>query len=128
MHVAVCDPEDMRLFDHLRQCYENIVDFKIYIATPSVLLEAIERYYGQEFSLESLLKAYDAPQGSFQSSENIGVNFVQAILSEAIKRKASDIHLEPEEKFVRIRCRIDGVLQQIFCLSRSIVAFNKVCV
>ncbi|MGI4851583.1 MAG: GspE/PulE family protein [Janthinobacterium lividum] len=120
MHVAVCDPEDIRLFDYLTQCYENITDFKIYIATPAVLLETIDRYYGQEFPLENLLKSFNMSQTSSNTIENVGVQFLQAILMDAVKQKASDIHFEPEEKFIRLRYRIDGVLKQIHAFHHNL--------
>ena len=47
------------------------------------------------------------------------VRLVDAILADAVKREASDIHFEPEESFLRIRYRIDGVLRQIRSLHKT---------
>ena len=47
------------------------------------------------------------------------IRLVDAILADAVKRDASDIHLEPEAGFLRVRYRIDGVMRQVMALHRS---------
>jgi type II secretory ATPase GspE/PulE/Tfp pilus assembly ATPase PilB-like protein len=47
------------------------------------------------------------------------VRLVDALLNDAVKRSASDIHFEPEQGFLRIRYRIDGVLRQIRSLHKN---------
>jgi type II secretory ATPase GspE/PulE/Tfp pilus assembly ATPase PilB-like protein len=115
LHVAVCDPEDLKIFDRLRLFYKDIDRFVIHISTPVELLKAIDDGYShQVLSLKKLIQTYDdaVPLAS-QSREKITTHFLHALLIDAIKQQASDIHLEPEEKFVCIRYRIDGVLRQI---------------
>jgi len=113
-HVAVCDPEDLRIFDRLRALYKGISHFTVYIATPAELFKAIDQYYGYKRSLGGLLQACDDRTSSdLQSHETAGVPFLQALFVDAVKQRASDIHFEPEDKFVCIRYRIDGVLRQI---------------
>jgi type II secretory ATPase GspE/PulE/Tfp pilus assembly ATPase PilB-like protein len=47
------------------------------------------------------------------------VRLVDALLTDAVKRDASDVHFEPEASFLRIRYRIDGILRQIRALHKS---------
>lgn len=113
-HIAVCDPEDLKIFDRLKSLYKRITHFVIYVSTPAELLNAIDEHYGHHLSLKELLQAYDDPvlSGS-QSRDTLAVHFLQALFVDAVKRRASDIHFEPESRFVCVRYRIDGVLRQI---------------
>ncbi len=47
------------------------------------------------------------------------VRLVGALLTDAVKRESSDIHFEPEHAFLRIRYRVDGVLEQIRSLHKT---------
>lgn len=59
--------------------------------------------------VENLEAAQDSPISKILSS----------VLSYAVKNRASDIHIEPQEKFLKIRCRIDGILREIMKLPKS---------
>src|SRR5690606_18141385 len=62
---------------------------------------------------------YDSLQAETGEYSHPLVRLVDAMLSDAVKRGASDIHFEPEEGFLRIRYRIDGVLRQIRSLHKN---------
>jgi type II secretory ATPase GspE/PulE/Tfp pilus assembly ATPase PilB-like protein len=92
------------------------------IAAESDILEAIDGVYGYDLSLRGLL--HDIETTSPQSLNREGyvnptVRLVNAILLDAIKLNASDIHFEPEGAFMRLRYRIDGILSQISTLHSS---------
>ncbi|MEX0606776.1 MAG: GspE/PulE family protein, partial [Halofilum sp. (in: g-proteobacteria)] len=81
---------------------------------------AIDRFYGYELSVDGILHEIETGEIDYSSLQAESgeysqplVRLVDAVLADAVKRDASDIHFEPEEGFVRIRYRIDGVLRQI---------------
>ena len=81
---------------------------------------AIEQFYGFELSIDGILHEIETGQqdpaalqaGSDEYSQPL-VRLVDALLADAVKRGASDIHFEPEAGFLRVRYRIDGVLRQV---------------
>ena len=97
------------------------------VASDEALKQAIERYYNQAVNYEEILddiidsqvdvvESEDDPDivDLEQSSEEAPVvRLVNLILVDAIKKNASDIHVEPYEKSFRVRYRIDGVLYEI---------------
>ena len=114
LHVAACDPDDIRLFDRLKRFYPGACHFHVSLGTPEEILKALDDHYGHALSLKELLQTYDDPSlPHAQSRETIGVRFLQALFVDAVKQGASDIHFEPEERFVGIRYRLDGVLKKI---------------
>jgi len=102
------------------------------VATQSAIKEAIEKHYGTEQTL-ALKKVYDelTAEGEYElslaaeetemdlaelqksSSEAPIIRLVNLILADAIRKGASDIHIEPFEREMRVRYRIDGVLFQM---------------
>jgi type II secretory ATPase GspE/PulE/Tfp pilus assembly ATPase PilB-like protein len=83
-------------------------------------------FYGYELSVDGILHEietgevdYESLQAEVDEYSHPLVRLVDAMLSDAVKRGASDIHLEPEEGFLRIRYRIDGVLRQIRSLHKD---------
>jgi len=131
--VALADPSNIFLLDELRLLTKcNIVPV---ISFESDIKEAIERYYGEkegrfdemlkEISEEEVEAASDKPVEEIGSTEESAedlsiqaddapvIQLVNMVISEAIKMRASDIHIEPMEKSLRVRYRIDGVLQEV---------------
>lgn len=117
--VAMADPGHVQARDDLRFLTRRKV--QVVLATETAILAAIDRLFGT--NVKDIVKEVeqDLEGGDdviIQSTESIDTNqggdegpvikFVNAILSEAIKRKASDIHFEPYEKRFRVRYRIDG--------------------
>src|SRR4029453_3901586 len=62
---------------------------------------------------------YQSLAADFDEYSQPVVRLVDALLNDAVKRSASDIHFEPEQGFLRIRYRIDGVLRQIRSLHKN---------
>jgi len=125
LSIAAANPDDLLLFDQLQSVLEGSVGLDIKIAGESEISRAVDEYYGLELSIEGILReietgetevSYDDDESSSQSPM---VRLVNAFLLDAVKRIASDIHFEPEESFLRVRYRIDGVLRQIRSLHRT---------
>ena len=117
--VAMADPYDVVALDTLRRYLPKDLKLKPMIATAAVINQAIEAAYGYASSINAILKELEdgadqeidmaALEGSDAFSHPI-VRLVNALVFEAVKVGASDLHFEPEENFVRLRYRKDGVL------------------
>ena len=88
--------------------------------------KAIDQFYGFELSVDGILREIETGEIDYESLDADSaeysqpvVRLVNALLSDAVKRGASDIHFEPEEGFLRFRYRIDGVLRQIRSLHKT---------
>lgn len=121
--VAIADPLDTETLDSLSRVLKLPINPKL--STPEDLKLAINRCYGggalnvsyeEVFGKESDEDgvSVDLPQtGEVKEDDAPIIRYVNSLIVDAIRRKASDIHLEPLEKRFRIRFRIDGVLQEM---------------
>ena len=120
--VAMADPSSVHARDDIMlvtRCKVEVV-----VAPEHEILAAIEKYYVTKTSYEDVLSELEqqaAPanedvaieeETTDNSSDVPIIRFVNLMLTEAIKVRASDIHIEPYEKRIRIRFRIDGVLYE----------------
>jgi type IV pilus assembly protein PilB len=124
--VAVADPTNHAVVDDLK--FITRYDVFPVIAGEYTLRTAIERYYEQtDAQLQSLLKDIeetedlevieekdeDAAAPAAVGDDAPVVKLINGILTDAVKRGASDIHIEPFEHEIRVRYRIDGALQEV---------------
>jgi len=124
--VATTDPFNVVAMDQVRALFDPGVEVRAVLAGEVELDKAIDRFYGYELSVDGILNEIETgeiDQGSLQAesgeySQPV-VRLVNALLSDAVKRGASDLHFEPAHEFLRIRYRIDGVLRQIRSLHRD---------
>ena len=124
--VATSDPSNVIAMDRVRALFHPGVEVRPLLAGEVELDRAIEQFYGHELSVDGILEEIETGQIDQRSLEAEGdeysqpmVRLVNSLLSDAVKRGASDIHFEPEHEFLRIRYRIDGVLRQIRSLHRD---------
>lgn len=115
--VAMADPYDIMAMDAVRRLVPKGLLIKTQVATPSILSEAIDAAYGYASSINAILKELEDGKAPDLSSikENEAythpiVRLVNALVFDAVKLGVSDLHFEPEENFVRLRYRLDGVL------------------
>lgn len=113
--VAMSDPTQVVAIDDIRTMTGRAV--KVVVAARSDVEEAIARVVAMGRSADSILEDVREPDeeevdlGSAAEEAPI-VRAINGIIADAVKRRASDIHFEPQEKSVRIRYRIDGVLHE----------------
>jgi type II secretory ATPase GspE/PulE/Tfp pilus assembly ATPase PilB-like protein len=126
MIVAMADMFNVVALDQLRAMLGGQIQLKPVLAAEAQLEEHIDQFYGYELSVDGILREIETGEIDYQSLATDGdeytqpvVRLVGALLMDAVKRGASDIHFEPEFAFLRIRYRIDGVLQQIRSLHKS---------
>ncbi len=117
LRVAMADPMDMDALDDISIITGCQVEPML--ATPRNIMLAIDRLYGQE-EVDIALKEYTKEKVLEEDediySENINnspiVILVKEMIEKAGRQRASDIHIEPLEKKVRVRYRIDGALYE----------------
>jgi general secretion pathway protein E/type IV pilus assembly protein PilB len=105
--VAIADPLDTTGLDRLEARLSLGID--PVVADPEAIVDAIERCYGRTPAAGVPDRAV-APARAVSVGDDPVVREVQGILDEAVRRRASDIHLEPLGRRFRVRYRVDGVL------------------
>ncbi len=120
--VAFADPSNTYVKDDL--ALSTRCKIEIVVASEQSITAAIEKYYGGTEQFSSIMQEMEDSEDTFtgtvaqteiidqikDTDEGPIVKFVNVMLAEAIKSRASDIHIEPYEKRFRIRFRIDGTL------------------
>ncbi len=126
MIVAMADMFNVVALDQLRAMLGGQIQLMPVLAAEAQLEEYIDQFYGYELSVDGILREIETGEIDYQSLTEHGneytqpvVRLVGALLMDAVKRGASDIHFEPEYAFLRIRYRIDGVLQQVRSLHKT---------
>jgi len=118
INVAMADPYDVLAMDTLKSHLPRGMKIKPMVTTASVFSQAIDAAYGYASKIDDILheleaindeKTLSAIDGNEAFTHPI-VRLVNALVFGAVKIGASDLHFEPEENFVRLRYRVDGVL------------------
>lgn len=134
--IASTDIYNVVVLDQLRHLIGADIHLNVLFAADAQLQEYIDRFYGFELSVDGILKeietgdldhaSLNSNRQSLESAEFAQPEFTQpivrlvgALLMDAVKHSASDIHFEPEHAYLRIRYRIDGVLRQVRSLHKS---------
>ncbi len=118
VHVAMVDPYDVMALDTLRSFLPKEAQIKPMVSTSKILSEAIDAAYGYASSISAILEELEEGKeqrdvASLSETEAFAhpiVRLVNALVFDAVKMGVSDLHFEPEENFVRLRYRLDGVL------------------
>ena len=122
LELAISDPMDMDSVDDISHILNMSVDLRL--ASPEEIRKAIDDHFGVNAygdMFDSELPAGGSSADTLATGNEAGVSeeeapiirYVHKLITEAVKRRASDIHLEPLEKRFRIRYRIDGVLIEV---------------
>ncbi|CAB1367594.1 GspE/PulE family protein [Denitratisoma oestradiolicum] len=120
LRVGLSDPTDLAVFDEISRVLRR--DVELAVVTESQLMPLLDRVYKRTEEISGLAKEltqemgdipveFGAALGITPGSEDAPVvKLLQTVFEEALRSRASDIHIEPQEKSVVIRFRIDGVL------------------
>jgi len=123
--LLVADPLDTTVLDHARMLLQRNVS--PHVATAAVIVDAINGIYDRAVNeaeqlvgemeaqdLQSLAHELEEPQDLLDVDDEAPIiRLVNSLLFRAAKERASDIHIEPMERELLVRFRIDGVLQEI---------------
>ena len=123
--VAMIDANNVQAVDYLANRIQR--PLKVFMASEAGVRHVLDQY---KTDLSSVDAAAEASQADERDSERSNVKTIvqdspiskalSTILEYAVKTRASDIHIEPLEKALKIRCRVDGVLREIMQLPKSI--------
>lgn len=123
--VAMIDANNVQAVDYLANRIQR--PLKVFMASEAGVRHVLDQY---KTDLSSVDAAAEASQADERDSERSNVKTIvqdspiskalSTILEYAVKTRASDVHIEPLEKALKIRCRVDGVLREIMQLPKSI--------
>ncbi|MBF0110389.1 MAG: type II/IV secretion system protein [Magnetococcales bacterium] len=128
MVVAMANPTNVSVLDLLQARLEPGATVLPRLAGEAEIAGAIDQHYGHELSVEGILRELETGEVDLESLVDPMAEFshpmvrlVNALLTDAVKREASDIHIGPTSGFVRVRYRIDGVLRHIHSFHRHLL-------
>ena len=129
--VAMSDPSNIYAIDDIK--FVTNLNIEVVVASDAAIADAVDKYYNQQVSFNDVVLDFDVEDEEFDEEFEFGdgdedinvldleksagdapvVKLVNLILLDAIRKGASDIHVEPYEKQMRIRYRIDGLLYEV---------------
>lgn len=131
LYVAMSDPMDLQVVEFVERKSASRV--KPFISTPDLINKAISEQYSQSLTTQ-VSAALEEVSGTIEAKEELTdlgkveevikeapvAKIVSTLLEYAIKSRASDVHIEPQEDRTRVRYRIDGILQERVVLPRKV--------
>ncbi|KAF0133705.1 MAG: type IV pilus assembly protein PilB [Candidatus Saganbacteria bacterium] len=116
LSIAMVDPFDVKAIDEIKVKTKHEVE--VMAATPTDINQAIVQFYGVAGTLDELLGAMATPETSHAATPSTAdeapiSKLINLLLVQAVQERASDIHIEPEEKRTRVRYRIDGIMHEV---------------
>lgn len=128
--VGMSDPADINAVDDLSAKLPKPIE--VAVVSESQLFAAYENYYRKTEEIASFAQEladeyedeteFQLNSGLSDDQDNVVAKLLQSIFEDAVMANASDIHIEPDEKQLRIRMRIDGVLQENVIKESNIAA------
>ena len=123
--VAMVNPTNVFSLDDLRSVTKN--EIAALMAEPKQLMRAIDRVWGAADTDEAILRieeehtedAADIVANASQAEDAPVIQFVNQLITRAVNERASDIHLDPLEREMQVRFRIDGVLHEVMTVPRA---------
>jgi len=111
--VAMADPTNVFIIDELSRITGCTIE--PVLAYEMAIKKSQDQYFGGAASIQEIVATID--KDKLKEAEKLGeeapiVKIVNLIIMEAVQANASDIHIEPEEKFVGVRYRVDGIMQR----------------
>jgi type II secretory ATPase GspE/PulE/Tfp pilus assembly ATPase PilB-like protein len=124
--LAMSDTFNVVALDQIQALVGRQVRIQQVLAGETEIKRAIDKFYGFDLSIDGILHEIETGEidystlqpGNDEYSQPF-VRLVNELLADAVQRGASDVHFEPEQSFLRVRYRIDGVLRQIRSLHKA---------
>lgn len=126
LNVGVVNPSDVVAMDHIRRLISDVrVD--VILVSEKSMVKALDNYYGSESAATKIMEAIEdggkkvKQAGLVESVDEAPViKLIDSLVTEAVKSRVSDIHIEPEQESLRVRYRIDGLLQEVTILPKHL--------
>jgi type IV pilus assembly protein PilB len=125
--LACADPTNIVAIDDVR-IYAGITELKLVVASASQVRDLISRVWSlsEDSDVAMMLEDLETPEDEVDDGTGYAdaptVRLVNSILADAIRSRASDIHIEPQAAAVRIRYRVDGLLRDVMTAPRAAAA------
>jgi type IV pilus assembly protein PilB len=125
--IAMLDASNIQAVDYLSTLIQRPI--KVFMASQASIRHVLDQYKTDLSDVDNIASDIDAQETAAEQAKRNVQTIVQdspiskalnTILEYAVRAKASDIHIEPLEKSLKIRCRIDGVLREIMNLPKTI--------
>ena len=125
--IAMLDASNIQAVDYLSTLIQRPI--KVFMASQASIRHVLDQYTTDLSDVDNIASDIDAQETAAEQAKRNVQTIVQdspiskalnTILEYAVRAKASDIHIEPLEKSLKIRCRIDGVLREIMNLPKTI--------
>jgi len=120
--VAMVNPQDIVAIDEIRKV-SKMDEIDPVLSTEDMIQRVIDRYYAVLGSVEDIVDVFikEKPEEKARMAKDFVataeeppiIKLVNLLIVQAIRERASDIHIEPEEEKVRVRYRIDGILHEV---------------
>jgi len=124
--VAMVEPGDIQALDHIRRI-SKVGSVEPVLVSAKSIEKILDSYYGQGNSVEEIVRIIEskkllADKGGLTevAEEPPVIKLVNILVSEAVKDRVSDIHIEPEQAVLRVRYRIDGILHEVHSLPKKL--------
>jgi len=124
LRVAQSNPFDVTAIDDLQRAIDMPVE--VVCAPGDAIARLLDKAYGPgslsrlQPLVEEGVAALSQPYADVATEDSPVVRLIEVLIEDAVRVGASDLHLEPEEKLIRIRYRLDGVLAQIDTLPKEL--------
>ena len=123
--IAMADPLDVVALDEVKKSTGLEVD--VVVSSESQIKEAIDRLNPvgaglDQLAREQALRQVAAEVVARPEEDGPIIRFVNAVVQQAVREGASDLHLEPEESSFRIRLRVDGILREVSIQAKALFA------
>jgi type IV pilus assembly protein PilB len=124
MKVAQANPFDVMVVDEVQRAIDMPVE--IVCAPKEAIAKLIDKSYGPGTGnrlqplVQEGLAALDQPYAEVATEDSPVVRLIEVLIEDGVRAGASDVHLEPEEKTIRVRHRLDGVLAHVDTLPKEL--------
>jgi len=119
--IAMAEPDNVFIIDELQRKTNYIIE--PVLANEIDIRKAQDQYYGTSGTLNEIIESIDKEklaEGEKLGEEAPIVKLVNLLITQAVQQRSSDIHIEPEERFLGIRYRIDGILHRQSALPKDL--------
>jgi len=120
--VAMTDPKDIEALDNIRRI-AKVSNVEPVLVSARSINQVLDAYYGEGNSVEEIVKSIEnkksfATKGDLteNAEEAPIIKLVNILITDAVKDRVSDIHIEPDIEVLRVRFRIDGILHEVHTL------------
>lgn len=123
INLAMLDPGDIQTIEFIHR--KTALNPIVFLTTPSDIKDALHRYHADLESDAAIQKLSEPNKTSESDLQKVAeelpiINIVNSILEHAVYEGASDIHIEPSEKEVDVRYRVDGMLKNVMTLPKNV--------